>query len=236
MSALPGAERPPQRIPRPPGARPGPPAPWAALPPSALAGLSMARVRAALRADPLAGTVVGRGERQAAVLVALFEEEGEARVVLTRRASTLRSHTSEVSFPGGQADPGESLADAAQREAWEEVGLDPADVELIASLGSLTTVSSGALITPFVGILPGRPSLSANPREVDRVFDVALADLLADGVHRSERWGIAGEERELHFFDLPTDIVWGATGRLLWELLVRVTGTAEVEREDGVLP
>jgi 8-oxo-dGTP pyrophosphatase MutT (NUDIX family) len=232
LSALPGAERPPQRIPRPPGARPGPPAPWAALPPSALAGLSMARVRAALRADPLAGTVVGRGERQAAVLVALFEENGEARVVLTRRASTLRSHTSEVSFPGGQADPGESLADAAQREAWEEVGLDPADVELIASLGSLTTVSSGALITPFVGILPGRPSLSANPREVDRVFDVALADLLVGGVHHSEIWQRGDIEMELQFYDVPGDIIWGATARVLTELLTRVTAQTTPPRPE----
>src|SRR5260370_1122851 len=106
----------------------------------------------------------GGGEgRRAAVLAPLCEEEGETRVVLTRRSSALRSHTSEVSFPGGQAEVGETLVDAALREAREEVALDPATVEVVAALGSLTTVSSNALITPFVRILPARPVLSANP-------------------------------------------------------------------------
>lgn len=163
--------------------------------------------------------------REAAVLAPLFEADGETRVVLTRRAATLRNHRSEVSFPGGRVDEGESLVGAALREAWEEIELDPAGVEIIGTLTPLTTVSSEALIHPFVGLLPGRPVVRANPAEVELVFDVALADLLADGVHHTEHWAFGGIERDLHFFDLPADIIWGATGRLLWELLVRVTAS-----------
>jgi 8-oxo-dGTP pyrophosphatase MutT (NUDIX family) len=114
------------------------------------------------------------------------------------------------------------LVAAALREAHEEINLDPASVTVIGALGSLTTVSSAALITPWVGILDRRPSLVANPAEVERVFDVALADLMADGVHHSERWARAGVDIELQFFELPGDIVWGATGRVLMELLTRV--------------
>lgn len=169
---------------------------------------------------------VGQGqEPRAAVLVALFEERGETRVVLTRRASTLRSHRGEVSFPGGRADPGEALVDAALREACEEVALDPAAVEIIGALGQLRTVSSQALITPFVGVLAQRPALQANPEEVERVFDVALAELLADGLHRTEMWGLPPAELEIQFFDLPGDTVWGATARILVDLLGRVTRT-----------
>ena len=171
------------------------------------------------------------------MLAPLFEEDGETRVVLTRRASTLRSHRSEVSFPGGRADADETLTGAACREAWEEIALDPASVEIIGTLTPITTISSQALIHPFVGVLPARPELRANPAEVELAFDVSLAQLLADGVHHSERWGIAGMRPELHFFELDTDIVWGATGRLLWELLVRVTGAGvDPAPEGGPLP
>jgi 8-oxo-dGTP pyrophosphatase MutT (NUDIX family) len=185
--------------------------------------LSLPRVRAALTSPVDVDRAAG-DHREAAVLIPLFEELGETRVILTRRAPTLRSHRHEVSFPGGVADPGEPLVAAALREAWEEVGLDPARVEIVGSLGALTTVSSGALITPFVGVLVDRPPLHPNPAEVEHAFDVALADLLADGVHRAERWSRAGEEFEVQFFDLPADIVWGATARILTELLRRVLG------------
>jgi 8-oxo-dGTP pyrophosphatase MutT (NUDIX family) len=198
-----------------------------ALPPDRRRGLRLEAVRAALSGpvDPERLPDAADGRRHSAVLAPLFEEAGETRVVLTRRASTLSSHRSEVSFPGGRVDPGESLVAAALREAWEEVALDPALVEVVGALTPLTTYSSASFVNPFVGVLPVRPELRANPAEVEVVFDVALADLLVDGVHRSEEWGFDGENRELQFFDLPGDIVWGATGRLLWEMLVRVTAS-----------
>ncbi|HEY2428766.1 MAG TPA: CoA pyrophosphatase [Acidimicrobiales bacterium] len=177
------------------------------------------------------------GARQSAVLAALFDEDGEAHLILTRRASTLRSHRSEVAFPGGRVEPGETLVAAALREAHEEVGIEPASVEVIGTLSPLMTFSSAALITPFIGLLPARPVLRANPAEVERVFDVRLSELIADGVHRAERWEIGAAVREIHFFDLPGDIVWGATGRMLWEMLGKVTGTMPVPTpEDGPLP
>ncbi|MHB8464264.1 MAG: NUDIX hydrolase [Acidimicrobiales bacterium] len=217
-------DRPPQIIPRPPSSEPGPPAPWERLGPDQRRGFTLALVRARLdeQVDIRVRPVVAR---ESAVLAALFEEAGESRVVLTRRAATLRSHRGEVSFPGGRVEPGETLVETALRESWEEVHLDGTGIEIIATLTPLETFSSQALIRPFVGALPGRPQLRANPVEVARVFDVSLAELLVAGVHRSERWGIGDVSREMHFFELPGDIVWGATARLLWELLARVTST-----------
>ena len=163
--------------------------------------------------------------REAAVLVPLFEELGETRVVLTRRSSRLRSHTGEVSFPGGRLDPGEEPLAAALREANEEVGIDPGSVEIVGRLNPLSTFSSSSFITPFVGVLPGRPELRPNPHEVELAFDVALADLTEDGVFAEELWTRPDEEgeRPIYFFDLPNDVVWGATARVLHELLVLVT-------------
>lgn len=222
----------PQRVPRPAGSRPGEAAPWAGLPASRLAGIGLRRVREVV--TPLGPEVpwpeaemIPGVRRSSAVLVALFEEAGEARVILTRRASTLRSHNGEVSFPGGRVDENESPPTAALREANEEIGLDPNVVEIAGALSALRTISSPSSITPFVGLLAARPALVANPAEVEVVFDVALADLLVDGVFLEERWDIPNgpPDRPIYFFDLVSDLVWGATARILSELLVAVTGT-----------
>jgi 8-oxo-dGTP pyrophosphatase MutT (NUDIX family) len=154
------------------------------------------------------------------VLVALFEEDGEARVILTRRAEHLRNHRGEVSFPGGRLEPEESPVEGALREATEEIDLDPALVEIIGELAPLSTMSSTSAITPFVGVLAQRPALEPNPDEVDHVFDVALTDLLADDVFEEEIWTSPERgRRSVYFFHLPDDTVWGATARVLLELL-----------------
>jgi 8-oxo-dGTP pyrophosphatase MutT (NUDIX family) len=166
--------------------------------------------------------------RSAAVLVAVFEEEDRARVLLTRRSAELRSHTGEVAFPGGRMDPGEAALDAALREAVEEVGLDPAQSEVLGELTPLTTWSSTARITPFVAALPGRPELRPNPAEVEEAFDVALSDLLTDDVYREELWPLEGQMRSVFVFELEEDTVWGATARMLHELLDRVVPYAQL--------
>jgi 8-oxo-dGTP pyrophosphatase MutT (NUDIX family) len=161
------------------------------------------------------------GSRPAAVLCALFEEAGEAHVLLTRRSANLRSHTGEVSFPGGRLEDGEDPVAGALREAGEEIGVDPAVVEILGQLSPLSTYSSRATITPFVGGLPGRPRLKANPAEVERAFDVSLAELVSDHVYHQEIWHLRGVGwREMNFFELVGDTVWGATARMLVELLV----------------
>jgi 8-oxo-dGTP pyrophosphatase MutT (NUDIX family) len=155
----------------------------------------------------------------------LFDEDGQAQVVLTRRSSGLRSHTHQVSFPGGRIDPGEEPFRAALREAHEEVGIEPAAVELIGRLSSLSTVLNPAPITPYVGALPGRPHLRPNPAEVERAFTVPLAELVDPEVFRVEVWRFPdGSEREMQFFELVGDTVWGATARMLFELLELVAG------------
>jgi len=247
-----------QEVPRPSAARLGEPAPWAGLPADRRRGITLARVAAALDAagvgtgGPLGTSGVGTGgpldatdgRRPAAVLVALFEERGETRVLLTRRSGRLRSHRHQVSFPGGGLEPGETAEQAARREAAEEVGLDPASVHVVGRLSPLVTVSSWRLMVPVVATLPGRPAVRPNPAEVARVFDVALADLVADGVGRRERWPVpawvweldggrrvgstsGAAERSVWFFDVAGETIWGATARVLAQLLTLVlTGSA----------
>jgi 8-oxo-dGTP pyrophosphatase MutT (NUDIX family) len=164
--------------------------------------------------------------RPAAVLAPLYDQGGNAVVVLTRRTWGLSSHEGEVSFPGGRADVGETTAEAALREAKEEVDLDPSSVELIGELDHLNTLTSNSYIVPYVGALPGRPTLAPNPGEVAAVLHVPLAELADPAIFREEIWPFPnGFERSLYFFELVGDTVWGMTAALLRQLLGMVTGT-----------
>jgi 8-oxo-dGTP pyrophosphatase MutT (NUDIX family) len=184
--------------------------------------LSLAGVTRALsgagtpRRSPLEGTPV----RASAVLAPLYEHDGETIVILTRRAQTLRTHRGEVSFPGGGAEPGDvDLWATALRESWEEIGLDPSLVTRIGELDHLQTVTSRSYILPFVGVLPGRPDLVADPAEVELVVHVPLRELLTDGVHHEERWGLPPLDHPVHFFEVVGDTIWGATAAMLVNLL-----------------
>jgi 8-oxo-dGTP pyrophosphatase MutT (NUDIX family) len=148
----------------------------------------------------------------------VFEAGGEARLVLTRRPETMLHHQGEIAFPGGKIDPtvDKSPRDAALREAEEEIGLPHHAVEVIGELDPMHTFAGPFLISPFVGLLAARPMLAPDPREVERVFDVPISELLSDGVHREERWGdIYGANRPMHFFELEDETIWGATARIL---------------------
>jgi 8-oxo-dGTP pyrophosphatase MutT (NUDIX family) len=210
-----------QRIPRPVSCRPGAPPPWAGVDPAAvdlsLAGVTRAleRMRPARRL-PLEDTPV----RPSAVLAALYEDQGEAVVILTRRAQTMRTHRGEVSFPGGGADPADpDLWATALREADEEIRLDPSLVSRIGELDHLQTITGRSYITPYVGALPARPELVANPAEVELVVHQPLRELLDGDAYHAEHWGIAPLDHPIHFFDVVGDTIWGATASMLVNFL-----------------
>jgi 8-oxo-dGTP pyrophosphatase MutT (NUDIX family) len=173
----------------------------------------------------------------AAVLAVLFEEKGESRLVLTRRSSAMRTHRGEVSFPGGRIDAGEDPTTAALREAHEEIALDPTSVTQVGWLHPILTMVSGSLIMPVLATAAARPRLVASPHEVDRVFDVAVAELADPEVFHEERWTIPGraipgspdDSFPVWFFEVSGEMVWGATARMLHELLsIVLTGATGI--------
>jgi 8-oxo-dGTP pyrophosphatase MutT (NUDIX family) len=215
-------------IPRPSQARPGRPAPWAHIPPGERT-VTIADVAEALEQRG-EGTVVGAPDadrRESAVLAALYDVEGEVEVILTRRSPAMRSHSLEVSFPGGVRDDGDdSLWSTALREAQEEIGLEPTRVQPIGELDRFVTVGSRSLVHPFVAVLPGRPDdLVPEPAEVASILHVPLSELLLDEVFREEIWPIGGRELSITFFELYGDTVWGATAAMLRQLLAIATGS-----------
>ncbi|MDW3220805.1 MAG: CoA pyrophosphatase [Acidimicrobiales bacterium] len=217
----------PQRIPRPEGAALGGPPPWVESPPESR--------RPSL--DDVVGALHGRGSvrigdempdvRQSAVLCLLYEEDGEAHVVLTRRARGMRHHAHEVAFPGGRRDDTDpDLWATAVREAEEEVALDASVIEHVGALDSFVTVGSRTLVTPFVAVTDRRPDLTPSPVEVEEIRHVSLSELLLDEVWREEIWPLRhfGRPRAITFFELEGDTVWGATGAMLRQLLAVTTG------------
>ena len=232
-----------QNIPRPTDWSPGAPNPWLGRVHRDSFALDeverrLARHVVALDAAEAAGRPIADAEipttpmrppfltarRDAAVLAPLFvDENGETRVLFTRRSGRLRNHRGEVSFPGGRLDGGESALEAAHRETHEEVDLHPSTIRVIGRLEPLTTVVSSSKITPFVGVVDDMvsllPTLRPSPDEVDRIFTVTLRELTDPDCFREEIWAFPDGTFPVWFFEVEDDTVWGATGRMLRRLL-----------------
>lgn len=208
-----------QIIPRPDDWHPGPPAPWEGIADGS-SWISVGDVLsgvARLGGDPAFEPLPG--SKPSAVLMVLTEGDHGAEVLLTRRAWHLSHHKGEVSFPGGRMDPGETPEQAALREAHEEVMLDPALVTVHGQLQHLSTFVSQSYIVPVVATVDEWPALRPGTTEVDRIFSVPLAELTRSDTYRQEIWGRDRGVFTINFFELDDETVWGATGRMLAQLL-----------------
>lgn len=158
---------------------------------------------------------------KAGVLIPVFEETGSAHLILTRRSSSLRNHAGEIAFPGGKVEPGESVESAALRETWEEIGLAPEKMSLLGQLLSASTSSSSFNLVAFVATTAKPDSYIIDRDEVDEVFSLPISHLCKESVYSVESWPTRnGEWRNMHFFDLGDDLIWGATARILFEFLM----------------
>jgi 8-oxo-dGTP pyrophosphatase MutT (NUDIX family) len=160
----------------------------------------------------------------AAVLAGLIDRPDGFHVLLTLRTAHLRSHAGQIALPGGRADPGEQPWETALREAWEEVGLDPALVEL-AGLSDPFWTRTGYLITPVVGFVQPEFTLDPNPDEVADVFEVPFAFLMDAANHQLlPRQLPDGSVREIWAMPYQDRHIWGVTAMLLRDLHARLYG------------
>jgi 8-oxo-dGTP pyrophosphatase MutT (NUDIX family) len=165
------------------------------------------------------------GLRHAAALLLLYPHAGQWHVPLTLRGSTLRHHTGQVSLPGGRLDGGESVEAAALREAHEEIGVAPADVEVLGQLTPLPIPVSEYLLHPVVGVAAARPAFVLAEHEVEALIEVPLADLRRMEVHWEVRPRARAPFGEMNVpcFDVGGSArVWGATAMVLAEFLAVV--------------
>ena len=157
--------------------------------------------------------------RHAAVLVPLFEADGEARVLFTKRSDTVEHHKGQVSFPGGGRDPGDaSLLETALRETEEEIGLEASGVRVLGALDDYVT-STNFAVSPFVGLIPYPYELTISDFEINEVFTVPVASLLAEENLHVVTAIREGRPRPQYFFRADPHVIWGTTGRILYQLL-----------------
>jgi len=170
-------------------------------------------------------TPAASGPVHAAVLVPLLLPAHAERpqVVLTRRRADLRRHAGEISFPGGRQDPADAdLRETALREAEEEIGLPRAAVTVLGELPATSTFVTNYLIHPFVGLLRSEPRWQASPREVAAILELPLAELA--GARTRTQMMRRGFSFETDAYVLGEHLIWGATARILDELLERIDG------------
>ena len=166
----------------------------------------------------------GKVLRPAAVLIPIIARAEGATVLMTRRSDSLASHTGQIAFPGGRLDPGETAVEAALREAFEEVALDPAVVEVLG-IGDAYETGTGFLVTPVVGWLTQPPSVTPSPAEVAEVFEVPW-DFVMDPVnHRQDSYQLEGQPAR-RFWAMPYQerYIWGVTASILRGLCARLYG------------
>lgn len=189
----------------------------------------------ALRAvllDPAEATAVEvHGRTKAAVLVALYDDGG-MHVVFTRRRHDLRSHAGEISFPGGRRDEGEDLVTTALRESEEEIGLPRDAVDVLGALNPVPTVATNFGVYPIVGLIEPGMQWTLSPREVDEVLELRLGDLRAACTRR--RLLHRGIPFRSDVYDLSEDaVIWGATARIVGDLLARVQPRVDRDTQTG---
>jgi len=163
--------------------------------------------------------------REAAVLVPLLLRDERPYVLFTKRPTTLRHHAGQYSFPGGSRDPEDPTPlQTALRETREELGIDVSGVRVLGSLDEVPTVGgSGFRIRPFVGVVPHGVEYKPNPDEVEYIIEVPLAHLMDPSFHRTEPRSSRGVVYDVDFYTWETHVIWGATGRILRDLLLLAT-------------
>lgn len=165
------------------------------------------------------------GRRPASVLLLFDPEPPSLPLLFMLRSAALRHHAGQIGFPGGSREAGDGDAVAtAVREAHEEVGLDPANVEVIGVLPQFSTAVSNRWLTPVVGLQRAPWTVVPDAIEVAEWFRVDLTALL-EAPHEVRRLERDGLSRDVHFYQVGERVIWGVTGAILHELMRRLGRT-----------
>ncbi len=170
----------------------------------------------ALDRKPAAQTE-GETRRRAAVLLPLFVREGQLWILFTRRTDTVEHHRGQISFPGGGQEPGdENLLQTALRETEEEIGISRADVRLLGSLSPIVTITN-FYVEPYVAAIPQPYVFRPAATEIAEILEVPVPALLDPAV--LEQKTLPGRPETILFYRHGPHTIWGATARILAELL-----------------
>jgi 8-oxo-dGTP pyrophosphatase MutT (NUDIX family) len=161
----------------------------------------------------------------AAVLVPLYQKDGQYHIVFIKRTEKVRDHKGQISFPGGARDKDDrTLLHTAVRESREEIGLRAEDIEVIGELDDERTTTSNYTVTPFVAVIPWPYAFRENSDEVAGILGVPIEALVKNGRVNSDGENLNGESIESYIYDYNGNVIWGATARILKKLLDIIGG------------
>jgi 8-oxo-dGTP pyrophosphatase MutT (NUDIX family) len=158
---------------------------------------------------------------RAGVLIPLVVRSNGIELLFTRRTDTVLTHKGQISFPGGQREDSDvETVETALRESYEEIGLEPSRVTVLGELDDVFTAVSSFVITPVVGLVQGGiDDLRLAPDEVKSLLVVPIARLLDPSVHTSETRSVGEQQYRIHYYTVGEDVIWGATGRIVYQFL-----------------
>ncbi|MGB9700237.1 MAG: NUDIX hydrolase [Thermodesulfobacteriota bacterium] len=157
--------------------------------------------------------------KRAAVLIPIFQKGAAYHILVTKRTEQVPHHKGQISFPGGSQNPGEDLRTTALREAREEIGLQEKDVIILGELDDMGTISSDFLISPFVGFIPYPYPFNINFQEIVEIIEIPWIELTNPQNWRQEITKKDGHLLPLYFFYYQDYLIWGATARILRQLI-----------------
>ncbi|TKG88637.1 CoA pyrophosphatase [Puteibacter caeruleilacunae] len=159
-----------------------------------------------------------------AVLILLFPLNDKIHLCFIKRPSTMRNHAGQISFPGGKHDATDpSIEYTALREAKEEVGISPGDIQLIGQLSDLYIEVSNFLIYPIIGYIEHKPHFSVNEDEVSEFFTIPLADFSDKDNLKMHTVNTVTGPLEVPCFNINNEIIWGATAMIMAELITIIS-------------
>jgi 8-oxo-dGTP pyrophosphatase MutT (NUDIX family) len=152
------------------------------------------------------------------VIILLFEEDGEIKFPLTKRAEYNGAHSGQISLPGGKAEPGEDSIQTAIRECEEEIGIPSTQIKVLGKLSDFFVMPSNFMVTPVVAVVFGTPRFVPDSFEVVRILKPGISDIVRDGAIKQKEIIAAGRYKMFApHFEIEGEIVWGATAMMLNE-------------------
>jgi len=179
----------------------------------------MERLKQALSQRPKR-QITDRSQIPAAVLIPIYYKDGQYHILFIQRTDRVKVHKGQISFPGGACEPKDGTAiNTALRECTEEVGVAAEAVELLGELDDFYTIGTGYVVSPVVGLVPWPYPFKVDGHETEELIEVPISALLDKDCVRQEKDIVAGEEVPTYFYHYQGKVIWGATARILNQLL-----------------
>jgi 8-oxo-dGTP pyrophosphatase MutT (NUDIX family) len=170
--------------------------------------------------------------RHAAVLIPLFQDGDDYKIVFTQRTQTVEAHKGQISFPGGRIDEKDrSLLETALREAYEEVGIRQKDVTVLGRIDDMRTVASNYIVHPFVGLIPSSYSFVISKDEVERLITVPFRAFFESGTVMPVNY--EGRVYDGLAYTYDGEVIWGATARIMNNLVSIVKEKMDLPLEEA---